>query len=80
LGEPLSVVLWQLPPDVECSDENLARLDAFLVLALAAELRRLGRRPFAYLSETNGPAISLVTKLGFERGEAVQWFRLAGAG
>jgi 8-oxo-dGTP diphosphatase len=51
-----------------------------VTLALAAELRRLGRRPFAYISETNGPAISLVTKLGFERGEAVQWFWLAGAG
>ena len=51
-----------------------------ITIALAAELRRLGRRPFAYISESNGSAISLVTALGFERGEAVQWFRLIGAG
>jgi uncharacterized protein YecE (DUF72 family) len=32
LEEALSVVLWQLPPDMECDDGNLARLDAFLRL------------------------------------------------
>jgi 8-oxo-dGTP diphosphatase len=47
-----------------------------ITIALAAELRRRGRRPFAYISETNAPAISLVTTLGFESGEAIQWFRL----
>jgi ribosomal protein S18 acetylase RimI-like enzyme len=47
-----------------------------ITIALAAELRRRNRRPFAYISETNSSAISLVTALGFERGEAIQWFRL----
>lgn len=32
LGPALAVVLWQLPPAMECTDENLARLDAFLGL------------------------------------------------
>ena len=32
LGQALAVVLWQLPPGMERSDENLARLDAFLGL------------------------------------------------
>lgn len=47
-----------------------------ITIALATELRRRGRLPFAHISESNGSAISLVTTLGFERGEAVQWFRL----
>ena len=32
LGEALAVVLWQLPPSMERTDENLTRLDAFLGL------------------------------------------------
>jgi uncharacterized protein YecE (DUF72 family) len=32
LGETLAVILWQLPPAMDCSDEHLARLDAFLGL------------------------------------------------
>jgi uncharacterized protein YecE (DUF72 family) len=32
LDGALAVVLWQLPPGMECSDEHLARLDAFLEL------------------------------------------------
>lgn len=47
-----------------------------VTIALAAELRRRDRLPFAYISQTNGPAIALVSGLGFERGGAVQWFRL----
>lgn len=47
-----------------------------ITIVLATELRRRGRLPFAHISETNGSAISLVTTLGFERGEAIQWFRL----
>lgn len=47
-----------------------------ITIALAAELRRRGLRPFAHISENNCAAISLVTTLGFERRETVQWFRL----
>jgi ribosomal protein S18 acetylase RimI-like enzyme len=47
-----------------------------ITIALAAELRRRDRLPFAYISEANHGAIALVTALGFERGEAVRWFRL----
>lgn len=32
LGPALAVVLWQLPPAMECAKESLARLDAFLGL------------------------------------------------
>jgi 8-oxo-dGTP diphosphatase len=47
-----------------------------ITIALAAELRRRHRPPFAYISAANHGAISLVTGLGFERGATVEWFRL----
>jgi uncharacterized protein YecE (DUF72 family) len=59
LGDRLSVVLWQLPPDMECTDESLARLDAFLRLLPdhvrhAVEFRHrswLGEEAFSVLRE-----------------------------
>jgi 8-oxo-dGTP diphosphatase len=48
-----------------------------LTIALASELRRLGRLPFAYVAEDNRNSIGLLTSLGFARERKVQWFQLA---
>ena len=47
-----------------------------ITIALARELRRRGRLPYAYISSTNAPSIALVETLGFEPGGMVLWFRL----
>ena len=45
-------------------------------LALAHQIRDRGRRPFAYVSESNVAAIGLVAELGFVRDRPVEWFQL----
>lgn len=47
-----------------------------LTIALAGEVRRRGRLPFAYVAEQNDNSISLLTGLGFRRDRKVQWFEL----
>lgn len=46
-------------------------------IALASELRRLGRLPFAYVAEDNRNSIGLLTSLGFVRDRKIQWLQLA---
>lgn len=46
-------------------------------IALASELRRLGRLPFAYVAEDNRNSIGLLASLGFVRDRRVQWLQLA---
>lgn len=49
-------------------------------IALATELRRLDRLPFAHVAEDNRNSIGLLTSLGFMRDRKVQWFQLAQRG
>lgn len=51
LGGALAVVLWQLPPGMGCTDEHLARLDAFLGLVPGGMRHAVEFRHPSWLSE-----------------------------
>jgi len=48
-----------------------------LTIHLSRLLRRQQKLPFACVKETNTPAISLLQRLGFEKGKRVHWLELA---